>query len=107
MLKLKLNVEELAVESFETADGTAGRGTVRGQAITPSACPTDAYDCDPNTQGGSCIMKCTSCRWAAVDEQAPVAGIGGTDNSYVQTCMINTCQGCSDDPMYPCGTMIG
>jgi hypothetical protein len=75
--KLTLELETLAVDSFETGAGVDGRGTVRGQAIiepTPPQqapctcyasclCPTAAYHCATvhatviscdYTQNGSC-----------------------------------------------------
>lgn len=36
MTKLKLNVDELMVESFEAADAVTERGTVRGEELIAS-----------------------------------------------------------------------
>jgi hypothetical protein len=104
MKKLTLELDALRVESFETGDAAGPRGTVRGAAVTPSACPTDAYDCDPNTQGGSCVARCTSCKWAAADAAEQPGGASDPlcqDPSYVQTCLFYTCGGCTTaDPAY-------
>ena len=57
MSKLKLEIDALRVESFETSAGAAAaRGTVRGA----QGCDTNAHDCDPITCGPSCIGSCTS-----------------------------------------------
>ncbi|HYH78546.1 MAG TPA: hypothetical protein VEX86_02085 [Longimicrobium sp.] len=57
MRKLKLEVDALAVESFETAPGTAGTGTVRGQALAPGPDNPESriWSCN-----GSCVT-CTDC----------------------------------------------
>lgn len=47
MSKLKLNVEELAVESFEMAAAEEGRGTVRGNEATDNCsqyCGTTVFE---------------------------------------------------------------
>jgi hypothetical protein len=58
MQKLKLQVEELAVESFTTAVGAEGMGTVQGHAETKNGCGTQTYEtycpdgCVPYESGG-------------------------------------------------------
>lgn len=62
MKKVKLKVDELRVESFETRGGGNGRGTVRGQSgiITDwhcspgTGCNTDDGCCGANTYGDAC-----------------------------------------------------
>jgi hypothetical protein len=44
--KLTLNLDQLAVESFETADGGALKGTVRGHDVCSDVCTYSA--------GGTC-----------------------------------------------------
>lgn len=63
MNKVKLAVEALRVESFETAAAPGGAGTVRGHEDTlERACQTQQYDC--TVQGGytcdygSCVGTC-------------------------------------------------
>lgn len=77
MRKIRLELEALAVESFATERGTAGRGTVRGNVFTVGyECPmsydfgcmpsedwcTDsvsgAYACICDSAGQATCMKC-------------------------------------------------
>ena len=102
MKKLRLDVDALTVESFATDAGLRGAGTVRANAVTPSACPTDAYDCDPNTIGASCGIRCTSCKWAVADaDGVAAAGTVDQDKSVAETCVFYTCATCTTaDPAY-------
>ena len=47
--KLRMQVDDLAVESFETAEASAARGTVRGEAACTCdkscLCPSAPYYC--------------------------------------------------------------
>jgi hypothetical protein len=83
MKKLKLEMDELRVESFQTtAAGGAARGTVRGNNIThgeswdlpcipddgnqtldPALCATQVYTCAASCNGtcNSCYGTCYSC----------------------------------------------
>lgn len=106
--KLKLELDALRVESFDTAAASAARGTVRGNGrLAAGGCNTDAPDCDPITCGPSCIGPCTS------DNQLQAAAIGSdpvivgsanplcTTPSYLETCIFYTCGGCTtEDPEY-------
>ena len=59
MNKLKLRLDELQVESFETADiGAEERGTVRGRAVLGP--PTDDFTC-PDTCKYTCQRTCNTC----------------------------------------------
>lgn len=51
MSKLKLQLDELVVESFATADGKDGRGTVQGY-ISCNTC--EDLNCSVNCTGGTC-----------------------------------------------------
>jgi hypothetical protein len=78
MRKLTLDLEDLAVESFQTADGdAAARGTVHGEADSQTACPTIGSPCPVWTAKVSCDIPCT------FDSDC-----GGTCyNSCPETCM--------------------
>ncbi len=55
MKKLKLEIEQLEVESFGTVeDGEDGRGTVRGLASSISACATACGGDGCQTVGDNC-----------------------------------------------------
>lgn len=59
MNKLKLRLDDLLVESFETGDiGLEERGTVRGRAET--GLPTELFTC-PVTCDSTCPRTCNSC----------------------------------------------
>ncbi len=70
MKKLQLEIEALAVESFDTGADTEDAGTVRGNAAT-FACNTEDVTCDgsPTCDGAytcnrrdySCGLSCTAC----------------------------------------------
>lgn len=63
MKKLKLDIEAIEVESFDTEAATRGKGTVMAKAITEpfycddsvaSGCYTDDGCCGAETYGGAC-----------------------------------------------------
>lgn len=58
MPKLKLELEELRVESFETAEGAVERGTVRGHYRLTDLCSrADGFTCFESC-GGTCVETC-------------------------------------------------
>lgn len=82
MKKLRLELDALRVESFDTAGGAGGRGTVQGHNVTygeswdwpcepvdsdytadPAQCQTQAYTCAASCNGTchSCNGTCHSC----------------------------------------------
>lgn len=65
MKKLVLNIDNLSVESFETASGARERGTVQGNVTTGNQiiceCSYDVGSCDytcPDTCANSCDGGC-------------------------------------------------
>ncbi len=77
MNKLKLDLDELAVESFETCGGDREKGTVLGQELCTcpgvtcanTCAPTCAYTCDDVTCANSCEGTChgISCFTRCID----------------------------------------
>jgi hypothetical protein len=66
MRKLTLKVDELRVESFDTADVSAARGTVLGNEQYSYFCPT-APEC--RTAGyASCVV--TRCHWCSTSDDS-------------------------------------
>jgi hypothetical protein len=55
MKKLRLDVEDLAVETFITSGTEGVKGTVEGHATGPVVCPTRAVSCN----GTACPIDCT------------------------------------------------
>jgi hypothetical protein len=90
MKKLALNIEDLAVESFETSEDLAGRGTVRGLESTGfeiiCTCDSDNGTCDESCQGG--------------------CGTDYTCNSCNGTCGGASCGLCSNEPTCATGHQI-
>jgi hypothetical protein len=73
MRKLKLNLDQLTVDSFGTAPVDEKKGTVHGEqctcqtACTCPGCPTCYASC-----GATCMTGCGSC-----DSQDPSLTVGG------------------------------
>lgn len=65
--KLKLNLEQLTVDSFDTSATKAERGTVLGEQIKPGTIPTrlgehTCYEsCNGSCETGPCWTVCASC----------------------------------------------
>jgi len=57
MRKIRLDLEKLGVESFETAAGSLARGTVRGNFGSEPEQPAS----DPDFPGGSGFNSCETC----------------------------------------------
>jgi hypothetical protein len=86
MRKLKLDLDQLTVDSFDTlsADG-AGRGTIEAFQTTAPPCTLEYYP----TYAPTCAATCASCN-------------GTCDNTCGSTCGGYTCGGTCNDPT--CGT---
>ena len=92
--KLKLNLDELTVDSFDTMRPAPKAGTVFGEQCTCytnctcPGCPTCYASCD-GTCAGTCAQTC---------DDATCAGCA----SGYYTCGDDTCNGC--DTYQPCTT---
>jgi hypothetical protein len=75
--KLRLDLDQLAVESFSVQAGADGAGTVRAHGVFPPAEPVSDYDGVCNTYNVSCNGSCASC-----------------DNTCYNTCR-DTCASCN------------
>ncbi|HEX8695570.1 MAG TPA: hypothetical protein VF746_24365 [Longimicrobium sp.] len=107
MRKVRLVLEDLSVESFDTTPGAArGRGTVHGRADY-YAVPAEPYSqypgqCDtyPNCPSPLCVdtplASCddASCRWTC----------GDSCNGTCASCQ--SCDSCRDTCDYTCGACI-
>lgn len=114
MRKLRLDMDELRVESFDTtAAGGARRGTVRGNAdgvasAEPDTCQSQDAQCsddsncaqscpwtcagDPVSCGGSCEGSCHTCP----DTCGRTCG-ETCDYVSCDTCLFYTCGGCTTE----------
>ena len=89
MKKLALNLDELAVESFETSRNLLLRGTVRGASESTEVqiictCDSDDGTCDDSCNPGGC----------------------GSGNSCNGTCAGDTCGFCTRDATCATGFQI-
>jgi hypothetical protein len=99
-MKLKLNLDQLAVDSFDTCVPAKEKGTVFGEQCTcpgvtcAATCPaTCAYTCDDAT-----CPQCPTCNQSCN---------GSCDCSYDYTCegctlYDGTCRGYGTCGIYPC-----
>lgn len=60
MRKLRLNLEALEVESFDTADAEAARGTVLGNEEYTWSCET-APECRTGGHASCAVTRCIQC----------------------------------------------
>jgi hypothetical protein len=97
MKKLKLNLEDLKVESFETSINQKKRiGTIKGFAppFTETNCiqcePTEQVECPTLSCGGTCPNTCLNTCAATCPDTCPVSCIftacGDTCNDKIETC---------------------
>ncbi|HEY0017519.1 MAG TPA: hypothetical protein VGC13_14505 [Longimicrobium sp.] len=94
MQKLRLNLDALTVESFNTTDGDAAqRGTVQAHRPTPTQslecesfdyCGTGATDCGCGTAASECGTCATNCGTCAT----------GCGTCYDATCGATYCGTC-------------
>ena len=95
MKKLSLRLDDLSVESFETADPAPARGTVRAYG--------DSYDC---SYGSPDYTACrASCAYACgeSEECTPACPGGGTGGSGGGQTMDVSCDtACRASCLYPC-----
>jgi hypothetical protein len=88
--KLRLNVEELSVESFAPSAQVAERGTVRGAEVSVDAA-SGCFDCSPS------YGEPASCAWTQCANISCLAGPGcGGNNTLArqETCTIQ----CNPNP---------
>lgn len=79
--KLKLEIENVQVESFDTVPAEAGRGTVRGQITAAESCEV-VTDCTCRT-----YCQCTG-QWTCPDN--PLGTCDGGSTCY-GTCHTGAC----------------
>jgi hypothetical protein len=68
MAKIKLEIDALRVESFETATPGGGRGTVRAQQESADGCDAAAIPVTDwkTCQGGDCTAR-TLCHYSCIE----------------------------------------
>jgi hypothetical protein len=98
MKKLRLELDDLRVDTFSTSGSASGQGgTVRGHNVTrgPSydePCIPDYTDgCPPYTQADTCASACGTCDYSCY----------GSCQNTCATCWQNTCANGTCDPCYP------
>ena len=102
MKKLKLNLDELRVESFVIPDiSSNNRGTVNGQQLPASGdtnCPTDV-GCGGGGTGYSCL--CVTPVLPCATPTTPAAGC--PDTAVGPTCFLSCYVTCDPPSAGPCG----
>lgn len=91
--KLTLELEALAVDSFETSPGAGGRGTVQGQEVEPTP-PVYAAPC---TCYASCLCPSNAYYCATVRATAI-----SCDYTYNGSCKYDTYTACGGDSINIC-----
>lgn len=92
MRKLKLDVEKLSVDSFQTAPGERKSGTVVGQSpitinITCESCESEYQLCSVEL-GATCDQSC----WESCGGTCPCLGCGPSEVATCASCG-GTCDG--------------
>jgi hypothetical protein len=91
MKKIRLDLDSLSIESFDTTGAADARGTVAGHATYQAYCSygLTCVDSCEGTCDGSCVSECGTCG---------ATGCGSCGATYCGTCVDPSC--C---PTY-CGT---
>ena len=94
MRKLKLDVETLAVQSFQAEERPARRGTVFGGAFTEvvAVCGTD-YACGNPSDWDTCGNTCQTCYEYTCYETCPDSCRTCVNATCEGTCVGATCEG--------------
>ena len=112
MRKLRLELEELSVESFGTGPEPGRRGTVEGHAT--ARCNTNvscngtcalacgSYYCVPTDNGGTCNWECTPNTGGTSCNQPCVYTCDGAASCNPNDTCIQTCQGMPTCGLYTC-----
>jgi hypothetical protein len=92
MRKLKLEIDALRVESFDTRATVAGTGTVRGRADAVGMEDEYVAITTPQTQKVSCIGTCNisclgTCLISCGGTCDDLCSLGCSDGCTVQTCL--------------------
>lgn len=95
MKKMKLNLDDLKVESFSTTNQINKRGTIYGQVTDFAFCDTHCYTdegvtCDPNCTAVQCNPSELPCQYPTLPQSYTCDGSPGCGPSEF-TCGGNTC----------------
>jgi hypothetical protein len=90
MRKLRLNVEELQVESFSpSGDGVRRRGTVNGQRMVATYACTEGWDgCPMPSVGYTCDVQCSDTHIGFTCGFYSCAGFTPCTESPTETCIM-------------------
>ncbi len=99
MKKLKLDLDQLSVESFDTAPTRSGQpdGTVKGFATLPEI--ITCFTCDA-TCSLTCELTCDDPTCSTCNGNTCEGTCGG--HTCNGTCGENTCNGCNTQPWDTC-----
>lgn len=113
MNKLRLSLEDIAVESFVTLPQRASRGTVAGHDVSDTTCqqiicdcPTNGYEHTCNTCGNSCNGTCEASCNGTCGAGCGTPSAGGTCDFTCEHTCANTCdcwtRDCTIPPQLVC-----
>jgi len=86
MRKIRLDVEQLAVESFVTAGAAGALGTVRGNGVIDDGEIVVITAPQPLTPNCSADTMCDTCRYSCIDSCTPQPTC---DSCHVTMCKAN------------------
>jgi hypothetical protein len=109
MKKLRLSLEDIAVDSFSTVAPQMRRGTVPAhgsestcfQIICTCGDPTDGYTC-PDSCANSCDGTCNSCNGSCVGCPSGDTCANTCPETCAVTCDGASCPYCSNPPQIVC-----
>ncbi|HEX2206863.1 MAG TPA: hypothetical protein VHG93_04220 [Longimicrobium sp.] len=106
MNKLKLHLEALTVESFDTSATEKAKGTVFGEqctCYTQCTCPGCPTCANYNTCDNTCNNTCPGTCAYTCDDYTCAYGCGGTNYSNCDCTQFDaTCNGYGTCGVYPC-----
>lgn len=98
MKKLSLDLDQLAVESFDTSEARRSMGTVRGHGLTDTTCMQMICDC-PTGSGDTCEAQycsgdtCDTCYDSCNGGCGTVSPTQGSQHTCVRPSCYNSCPG--------------
>jgi hypothetical protein len=112
--KLKLNLDQLSVDSFDTSTAQRSRGTVRGEQCTCytnctcPGCPTCDASCNGTCGAYTCAASCNgTCGAASCNGTCGAASCGYSCNYTDCDCLPATCQNTNCGMEVCCGITGG
>jgi hypothetical protein len=104
MRKVRLDIDNLQVESFETASAAGGRGTVRGLGFVVGVGTVEPVSGQCGSYPNCPSPLCVDTPLASCDNASCHASCGDSCNGTCQSCA--TCNSCQESCLGTCGACI-